>query len=320
MTIEEDFNDMSSFKSQPECDGLTILEQAKRKIENGKHFILHGPPGTGKTRSIYEVLNQESIVDNLGILKSVQFHPQYSYQDFVEGYTARDGQFNYKAGVFLQFVKDANEPENTNKINIFFVDEINRADITSVFGELMGLLDNVAEREISLPISRDVISFKNKILIIGTMNSADKSIAILDYALRRRFDFIFVPPDYSGMAQWLDAHGFDFADFTIAQYVDFAETLNSRIISSIFLGKNMTLGQSFFVPIKDQSKGIALSDISEMLTDKIIPQIEAYLGRGNASEIAAILSPEIAEKIEEGINVTQTDALNLINSMAPSHD
>ena len=117
------------------------------------------------------------------------------------------------------------------------------------------------------------------------------------------------------MTEWLNTHGFSFDDFTIDQYGEFAKSINTRIIANSLLGKNMTVGQALFVPQKDQGAEIDLSDICEIISDKIVPQIEAYLGIGNYSSLGEILSPIIRTKVESGLEVTEKDVLNLINSV-----
>ena len=314
--MHDEYEKMSTYDGVSTPPHISIVERIKRKVHGKKHIILFGPPGTGKTRLISNFIKSHEEQLNINEIEFVQFHPQYSYQDFIEGYSVSDGKFIYKRGIFLRFVEKVNEAQKDGT-NLMVIDEINRADISSVFGELLTLLDDSNDKEISLPVSNDTINLKNDFVVVGTMNSADKNISIMDFALRRRFDFIFVPPDYYGMLEWLNRHGFNFDDFNIDQYVEFAQKINSRIISNPILGKNMTLGQALFVPQKNQGDAIELTDICEMISDKIIPQIEAYMGIGNYSGLGEILSPNIRHKIENGLEVTDDDVVNLINTVVP---
>jgi 5-methylcytosine-specific restriction enzyme B len=318
MGREEEFADMSRFDEAEENVAVSIKNRIARKMANNQHFILSGPPGTGKTRIALELLHEGVGGVEVGITRFVQFHPQYSYQDFIEGYAVAAGVFDYKPGVLLKFIEEVNFSGEDGKINVLLIDEINRADISSVFGELMTLLDDSQTKRIILPVSGEQISLEKNVLVIGTMNSADKNIAVLDFALRRRFAFIFVPPDYDGMVEWLNNHGFSFSEFTIDQYVLFAREINKRIIASPILGKNMTLGQALFVPKKAAGEQIELLDICDMVIDRIVPQVEAYLGISNNSELAGILSSDIRYKLEKGSDVTQQNVVNLIRSIALS--
>jgi 5-methylcytosine-specific restriction protein B len=314
-SIEQEFEKMSAYSAQKNIQTISIKDRLARKINQNRHVILFGPPGTGKTRIVSNLLEEKNGLFQLGVVESVQFHPQYSYQDFMEGYSVKEGNFVYKEGVFLKFLKSLNESSSEDVKNIMMIDEINRADISSVFGELLTLLDDAQKKKVTLPVSNDIVQVGKEFSIIGTMNSADKSIALMDFALRRRFDFIFVPPDYNGMSEWINLHQFSFSDFTIDEYVSFAKSINKRIIKNPLLGKNMTLGQALFVPNKQNNEEIDLDDICEMVTDKVIPQIESYLGIGNYSDLSEILSPDIRFSIEHGNEVLFQDVINLIKGI-----
>lgn len=314
MKRETQFSEMAAYTSPSSDVEPDISAKLQKKLAQGRHIILYGPPGTGKTRFVSKLMQA---ADSLGVVELVQFHPQYSYQDFVEGYSVQQGQFDYRSGVFLRFI-DAIQGSNVGAKNVLVVDEINRADISSVFGELMIFLDDPLHQKVTLPVSGRVLESDSSFSVIATMNSADKNIAIMDFALRRRFDFVFVPPDYVGMTEWLCCHGFDFTDFDIHQYVDFARKINDRIIQHPMLGKNMTLGQALYVPKKKQGAAFELADICEAVTDKVIPQIEAYLGAGNSADLATLLSPDLMKRLQIGQEIPNQLVVDLILSVSPA--
>jgi len=317
MDKESEFGAMSSYSDEDISSDMSVLKRLLRKVENGKHSILYGPPGTGKTRLVQ--LLKDELGSRLGTVNFVQFHPQFSYQEFIEGYAVKNGVFDYKEGVFLKFLKKLSKVP-AKKINLFVIDEINRADISSVFGELLTLLDDSGDKNVVLPTSGKELHITSKFVIVGTMNSADKNIAIMDFALRRRFDFLFMGPDYAGMNDWLLSLNWKVTEFDVDAYVLFARKLNHRIATNPILGKNMTLGQALFVPPKLSKERVDLEDLFEMIADKVIPQIESYLGTGNQKDLANLLSPEIREKVTMGEPLGPADLVNLVNSIVPSNE
>ena len=180
------------FMEKEEVDEL--LDVLKRK----KNIILQGPPGTGKTfiakRLAYGSMGEK----DKGRLEMVQFHQSYSYEDFIQGYRpVSGGQFDRKDGVFLRFCERARKmPE---KDFFFVIDEINRGNLSKIFGELMMLIEADKRGEghrVQLTYSNkgEHFSIPKNVHIIGTMNTADRSLAMVDYALRRRFAFEMPPP------------------------------------------------------------------------------------------------------------------------------
>ena len=312
---EEKFNEMTKYDNNIEKRAQPLYEAVKNSILNLQHSILIGPPGTGKTRMILMLI--DAIKDQLGHMETLQFHPQYSYQEFVEGHSVNKGVFDYKEGALLRFVDKCVD----DKINIMFIDEINRADIGSVFGELLFLLDNDSlDRKVTLPLSNKPFSLPPNLVIVGTMNSADKNIALMDFAIRRRFRFHFIPPDYIGLKEWLLTVGFDMDDLSVDDYIKAVRVLNRRIVKHPLLGKNMTLGQSLFVPKVKGNKSIKISDLVEVFNLGVIPQIESYLGHGNTKDLGILLSPEIRLALEFGVQVSEIDIINLIKVLSMSRE
>jgi 5-methylcytosine-specific restriction enzyme B len=176
-----------------------------------KQIILYGPPGTGKTYLARE-LARHLTVD--GAVKLVQFHPSYTYEDFFEGFRPEPGgsgtlTFTLRAGPFRDFSEVA--ADNPTTAYILIIDEINRANLAKVFGELYFLLE-YRDESISLQYSPDKeFTLPQNLFIIGTMNTADRSIARIDTAMRRRFAFVElnprIPPVQGLLSRWLDKRG-----------------------------------------------------------------------------------------------------------------
>ncbi len=179
----------------PEQELATWIAAIRRKGQ----AIFYGPPGTGKTY-VAERLAKHLIGGGDGFSELVQFHPSYSYEEFIQGIrpiTNADGHLSYRLvpGRFLEFCRRAEQCQGTC---VLIIDEINRANLSRVFGELMYLLE-YRDRCIPLAGGRTLRIGKN-VCIIGTMNTADRSIALVDHALRRRFAFISLSPNFAMFA------------------------------------------------------------------------------------------------------------------------
>lgn len=187
---------------------LETLERWISAINRKKQAIIYGPPGTGKT-FMAELVARHLVGGTQGIVELVQFHPAYAYEDFIQGIrprTTSDGQLEYPmvAGRFLEFCRRARAQD---ALSVLIIDEINRADLSRVFGELMYLLEY---RDHQVPLAGGgMFSIPDKVRIIGTMNTADRSIALVDHALRRRFAFLGLYPDYRLLEEFLRERDFN---------------------------------------------------------------------------------------------------------------
>ncbi len=175
------------------------IDQLQRK----QQLILYGPPGTGKTY-LAKCLARY-LVDGGGFSELVQFHASYAYEDFVQGIRPQvvDGALHYEltAGHFLRFCAKARQA--AEKPCVLIIDEINRANLARVFGELMYLLE-YRDRPITLAAGGSEFSLPANVYLIGTMNTADRSIALVDQAMRRRFSFVRLRPNYQLLANYLE--------------------------------------------------------------------------------------------------------------------
>lgn len=217
-------------------------------LEMKKNLVLQGPPGVGKTfiakKIAYEMMKR---TDDTKI-KMVQFHQSYSYEDFIQGIRPSEKMFKVKNGVFYEFCKKAEfDPDNKY---FFIIDEINRGNLSKIFGELMMLIEPDKRGKYSIPLTYSdkddaYFSVPENLLLIGTMNTADRSLAIVDYALRRRFRFISLKPKFNkNFFDFLILKGFS-RDF-LQSIVSKIYSLNEKIKNDKNLGEGFQIGHSFF--------------------------------------------------------------------------
>jgi 5-methylcytosine-specific restriction protein B len=234
------------------------LEAWLRAIDRKGQAILYGPPGTGKTY-VAERLAKHLVAGGTGAAELLQFHPAYAYEDFMQGMRpkARDGgglDYPIMDGRFKQFCDQA---RGRDGLSVLIIDEVNRANLARVFGELMYLLEY---RDKSIPLAAGGrFSIPANVRLIGTMNTADRSIALVDHALRRRFAFLPLYPDYQMLT---DYHTNSGSGYDPAKLIEVLRELNRKISDHHY-----EVGTSFFMR----------PDIAEQLPDVWSMEIEPYL-------------------------------------------
>lgn len=213
-----------------------------------KNIIVQGPPGVGKTffcQKLAFALMGEKARDRLGL---VQFHQSYSYEDFVQGYRPSGTGFELKNGVFHRFCEAA-RAEPTKRF-VFVIDEINRANLSKVFGEVMMLIEPDKREStwaVELTYSDESFYIPSNVFLLGLMNTADRSLSMVDYALRRRFAFVDLEPGFSTTAfqEFLSADGV--SDSMIARILDVMTRINDEVGSdTVNLGRGFCIGHSYF--------------------------------------------------------------------------
>lgn len=241
------------------------------------NLIFYGPPGTGKTFKLRNELLHNYEGENKRYVFTT-FHQAFSYEDFVEGIkpimgdTQGEVQYRIETGVFKQICQDA-EDNPSNRYAIF-IDEINRGNVANIFGELITLIEPdkrlgaVNEMKVTLPYSKGEFGVPSNLDIIGTMNTADRSVEALDTALRRRFSFQEVLPQPGLIKEVLG----DKSNYNGIQLSDILERINYRIEKLI--DRDHTIGHAYFLKLKD-SKDFS-SALVDVFCDNIMPLLQEY--------------------------------------------
>ena len=258
------------------------LEQLLDLFRTRKNLVLQGPPGVGKTfvarRLAYLLMGHR---DNARF-RMVQFHQAYAYEDFIQGYRpSESGGFIRRDGVFFDFAKLAEaEPDRRY---VFVIDEINRGNLSKILGELMLLIESDKRgEEYALPLAysrpdEQPFSVPPNLYILGLMNTADRSLAIVDYALRRRFAFYKLEPQFSSgkFRAYLQARAID--SHLIDVIVNRMTALNSEIgEDKLRLGPGYQVGHSFFTPSKGDIPPFDLAWYRRVIRHEIAPLLEEY--------------------------------------------
>ena len=257
------------FISEAKYDEMYAVLMRKQNI------ILQGAPGVGKTfaakRLAYSIMGAK----NDDHIQFVQFHQNYSYEDFVEGYRPAVSGFVRTDGIFKRFCIDAADAPDEKFF--FIIDEINRGNLSKIFGELLMLIEkDYRGQAATLPYSGRSFTVPKNLYIIGMMNTADRSLAMIDYALRRRFSFVDMDPgfDTDGFKEYMSSKG----SSTMKALVEEVKQLNVDIKEK--LGKGFCIGHSYFVfdePCSDALlKNIVNYDILPMLAEYWFDDEEQY--------------------------------------------
>jgi len=255
------------------------LQNLANYLLQRKYIILQGPPGTGKTYLAEEIathlIEQEANITNY---KIIQFHASTSYEDFVEGIKpdTNSNQLIFKEhkGPLLESIEEAEKAKNENKGYLLIIDEINRGDLAKILGEAIFLLEPNEERKIKLRSGNEITMPKN-LYIIGTMNTADRTIAVLDFAIRRRFAFIDIWPSEKQLEEILNKKNVDEETKNMAlEYYNKIQRIFFEFVTDEEL--HLQPGHTYFIAgSKDELKN--------KLKYEIAPLLQEYLNEGRLS-------------------------------------
>ena len=250
-----------------EQDYETLVNVLKMK----KNIILQGAPGVGKTftakRLAYSIIGAK----NPDRVQMIQFHQSYSYEDFIEGYRPTENGFTIKKGSFYKFCKLAEDDDENDYF--FIIDEINRGNLSKIFGELFMLIEKDKRGiELQLLYSDENFSVPPNVYIIGMMNTADRSLAMLDYALRRRFSFFTMKPGFNtiGFQTYQDS----LKSNAFKKLISCIKQLNSKIAADISLGEGFCIGHSYFCGLT--AKTATVRTLTSIIEYELIPLLKEY--------------------------------------------
>lgn len=273
--VEEVEKSYSSYTKEDFLNDVFMSEEEYERLRSvlvfKKNIILQGAPGVGKTytakRLAYSLIGEK----NVERVKMVQFHQSYSYEDFIMGFRPSDIGFELRKGTFYNFCKRA-ELDAVNDY-FFIIDEINRGNLSKIFGELFMLLENDKRgASLQLVYSDEKFSIPDNLYIIGMMNTSDRSLAMLDYALRRRFAFFDLKPGF-------ETDGFKNYQLTInnsklTNLITCVKNLNYAIVSDETLGEGFCIGHSYFCNLKPESVDDQV--ISNIVEYELVPLLKEY--------------------------------------------
>lgn len=273
---EEEFNRDVLMKNDTD-----LYNELKTLLERKGNIILQGAPGVGKTyiaKRLAWALTGE--IDSNRI-KFVQFHQSYGYEDFITGFKPNDnGGFDKEDGIFYEFCKMAENDTDPDHKYVFIIDEINRGNVSKIFGETLMLIERDKRgQQASLAYKKDEkFSVPENVYIIGMMNTADRSIAMLDYALRRRFAFYTLDSLYGTeeLKQYVNKEN----DPKLNVIMDIMADINKRIREDESLGEEFEIGHSYFCNLKnitdDELRLIVEYEILPLLKEYYFDNIEEY--------------------------------------------
>ena len=264
------------------------IEKICKLVKDNFQIILSGPPGTSKSYIAEKVSNL--LVDNNedSILK-IQFHPQYSYQDFIGGFIVNGDKVESNRGVFLRFLDRVNSSSGKNFVII--IDEINRANVSSVFGELIQCLDRNYSIKTLIAGKEETLQIPKNLFIIATMNTADRTLGSIDFALRRRFTDIYIGSNENELIDSTKTEcGISLADFL--------KRINTKLKNTL-RNNELVIGQTIFYNESNKKDGQYYwtnENLEDLFNYKILSMIEDYCNK-ELNKVNEVIGDELSQRI-----------------------
>lgn len=263
-----------------------------------KQIVITGVPGVGKSRYTRELIQNEIFKE----FELVQFHANYSYEDFIGGETLRveNGAttVDIKKGVFLNFlekVKKQNEEGESKQKYLFIIDELNRGNIAEIFGETILTLDRGYKVKLSKKLTDDgLFEIPDNVYIVGTMNTSDRNIAFLDLAIRRRFAFISLLPNYEFLSEKVKIEDEESIDLGLV-----LRKINQRILYSL-KDSELLLGQSYFIPFSEDEEKYewTFEEFKNQFNFVLLPTLKEY-SFNDESLVSSIVGEQLADSLQD---------------------
>lgn len=277
--VEEDTEEVEypAYTSEDFLSEVYMDDERYRTLANvlraKKNIILQGAPGVGKTFAAKRLAYSMMGVKDAERVMMVQFHQSYSYEDFIEGFRPNAQGFDLEKGAFYNFCKNAKDDSDNDYF--FIIDEINRGNLSKIFGELFMLIENDKRgprNTLQLLYSHELFYVPSNVYLIGMMNTADRSLAMLDYALRRRFAFFDLRPAFD--AESFIAYQEGLNDEKFDKLISCVEKLNEAIASDESLGDGFCIGHSYFCRMSPDDT--TDEKLSEIVDYELVPMLREY--------------------------------------------
>ena len=265
------------------------VEKILKLTKDNFQIILSGPPGTSKSYIADVISKKITDTANTDSIMKIQFHPQYSYQDFIGGFIVNGDKVETNRGVFLRFLDKVKVSDKENFVLI--IDEINRANVGSVFGELIQCLDRNYSLSALIAGNQELLNIPKNLFIIATMNTSDRTLGSIDFALRRRFVDIYIAPNESILTDTTKTEsGISLADFLKKINTQLKNTLrNNELVigQTIFYNESVKLGDLY---------NWDNEDLEDLFNYKILSLVEDYCNK-EANKVNEVVGDKLSARL-----------------------